>query len=179
MKSSALFSVKDQLEKESYFQILENSPLGNLCISASNKGLRFIKICIDDQLTVERPNEHTASTYEQLNQYFEKQRNQFDIVYDFSGYSDFSIRVWQQLLEIPFGKTISYLQLAIALGDAKVIRAAGTANGRNPIPIIIPCHRVIGSDGSMTGYALGIDKKEWLLGHENPRIFGSKQGELF
>jgi len=80
--------------------------------------------------------------------------------------SPFQIRVWNELQRIPYGNTLSYGQLARQLGDAKCIRAAGSANGRNPIAILIPCHRVIGSQGSLTGYAGGLDRKKWLLDHE-------------
>lgn len=80
--------------------------------------------------------------------------------------TDFQKRVWNELLKIPYGKTISYMQLAINLGDKKSIRAAGTANGKNPVAIIVPCHRVIGSNGDLVGYGGGLDKKKWLLEHE-------------
>lgn len=91
--------------------------------------------------------------------------------------TDFQQRVWRELLKIPFGSTISYLELARRLGDEKVIRAAAAANGKNPIAIIIPCHRVIGSDGSLTGYAGGLSRKKWLLLHEKSEQ--PKKGELF
>ena len=81
--------------------------------------------------------------------------------------SDFQKKVWNELTNIPFGKTISYSELALKLGDLKAIRAVASANGKNPIGVIIPCHRVIGSDGSLTGFAWGLDKKQWLLEHES------------
>lgn len=92
--------------------------------------------------------------------------------------SEFQQKVWNELTKIPYGKTISYLDLARRLGDEKVIRAAGTANGKNNIAIIVPCHRVIGSDGSLTGYAGGLHRKEWLLRHEGCWPPGG-QTELF
>lgn len=82
--------------------------------------------------------------------------------------TDFQKRVWQQLLDIPFGTTLSYLDLAKQLGDVKAIRAVASANGKNPLWIVVPCHRVIGTDGSLTGYAGGLWRKKWLLEHENP-----------
>jgi len=97
---------------------------------------------------------------------------------DLEGNTEFSIKVWNKLTQIPYGKTISYLQLAIDMGDQKCIRAAATANGRNPIPIIIPCHRVIGSDGSLTGYALGLEVKRKLLALENPIKYSDRQINL-
>ena len=101
----------------------------------------------------------------QLAAYFKGTLNHFTFPMAQSG-TDFQQRVWTQLQAIAFGKTINYNQLAIQLGDAKCIRAAGTANGRNNIAIIVPCHRVIGSDGSLTGYAGGLWRKQWLLEHE-------------
>ncbi|MDB4292924.1 methylated-DNA--[protein]-cysteine S-methyltransferase, partial [Maribacter sp.] len=89
--------------------------------------------------------------------------------------TDFQKKVWDALLEIPFGKTHSYMQLSKTLGDPKAIRAVAAANGKNPLWIIVPCHRVIGSDGSLTGYASGLHRKKWLLEHESP----SKQQSLF
>ncbi len=91
----------------------------------------------------------------------------------------FQERVWNELLEIPFGKTISYRELAIRLGDEKCIRAAASANGQNDIAIIVPCHRVIGSDGSLTGYAGGLWRKKWLLEHEAKFSGTATQGALF
>ena len=86
--------------------------------------------------------------------------------------------MWSELGKIPYGKTISYLELSKRIGDVKAIRAAGLANGKNNIAIIVPCHRVIGSNGSLTGYAGGLWRKEWLLKHERELVFG-KQPQLF
>lgn len=110
----------------------------------------------------------------QLQEYFEGKRKEFKLKLSPEG-TDFQKRVWKQLQEIPFGKTTSYQQMANQLGDPKVIRAAASANGKNPISIIIPCHRVIGSDGSLTGYAGGLHRKKWLLEFESP----SPQQTLF
>ncbi|MEZ4881989.1 MAG: methylated-DNA--[protein]-cysteine S-methyltransferase, partial [Flavobacteriaceae bacterium] len=110
----------------------------------------------------------------QLQEYFEGNRKEFNLKLSPKG-TDFQKRVWQQLQQIPFGKTTSYQQMANTLGDPKVIRAAASANGKNPISIIIPCHRVIGSDGSLTGYAGGLHRKKWLLEFESP----SAQQSLF
>ncbi len=101
----------------------------------------------------------------QLSDYFKGQLKQFDLPLQFTG-TDFQKKVWQQLVSINFGKTISYLQLAKQLGDEKCIRAAASANGKNPFAIIVPCHRVIGTDGSLTGYAGQLWRKQWLLDHE-------------
>lgn len=113
-------------------------------------------------------------TANQLREYFNGKRRQFDLKLHPAG-TDFQKRVWQALLEIPYGKTASYLQLSKKLGDVKAIRAVAAANGKNPLWIIVPCHRVIGSDGSLTGYAGGLHRKKWLLEHESP----IKQQSLF
>lgn len=110
----------------------------------------------------------------QLKQYFKGERTQFDVKLAPEG-TTFQKKVWKQLQTIPYGKTVSYQKMANELGDPKVIRAAASANGKNPISIVIPCHRVIGSDGSLTGYAGGLHRKKWLLELESPVT----QGTLF
>lgn len=102
----------------------------------------------------------------QFDEYFSGKRKIFDLPVRQEG-TEFQQRVWNELSKIAFGKTIGYLQLAKQLGDAKSIRAAASANGRNKLNIIVPCHRVIGSDGSLTGYGGGLPRKKWLLDHEN------------
>ena len=106
--------------------------------------------------------------YFQLQEYFNRERKEFNLPLEMEG-TDFQKRVWNELLKIPYGKTISYHTLAIRLGNGKVIRAAATANGSNPLPIVIPCHRVIGADGSMVGYGGGVELKERLLTLEGSR----------
>jgi len=111
--------------------------------------------------------------YPQLQEYFSGERKQFDLPLEIEG-TEFQKRVWNELLIIPYGRTISYKELAVKLGDEKVIRASASANGANPLPIVIPCHRVIGSDGSLIGYGSGLEIKEKLLILE-----GSRQRDLF
>ena len=108
----------------------------------------------------------TEQTVNQLQEYFLRKRLIFELPLSPDG-TEFYNKVWHELLNIPFGKTISYLELARRLGDEKVIRAAASANGKNPVAIIIPCHRVIGSNGSLTGYAGGLWRKQWLLDFES------------
>lgn len=110
----------------------------------------------------------------QLKEYFEGHRKEFDLKLNPTG-TDFQKKVWNALLEIPFGKTLSYLELSKRLGDVKAIRAVASANGKNPIWLVIPCHRVIGSNGDLIGYSAGLDRKKWLLEHESPL----KQTRLF
>ena len=176
MKDSARYSVKDNYDSiytESY-----ESPIGKLCIGASDSGLRFIKIIHEVKNKASNPNDITKAALEQLAAYFNKHLKTFDVPLDLKGYTSFSVKVWMALIDIPFGQTTSYMDLSRLLGDTKAIRAVGSANGRNPIPIIIPCHRVIGSDGSLTGFALGLDIKKQLLALENPDKFGLIQGSL-
>jgi methylated-DNA-[protein]-cysteine S-methyltransferase len=104
----------------------------------------------------------------QLNEYFCGRRRNFDLPLEFRG-TDFQRDVWSALLEIPFGETRSYLEVARSLGNPAAVRAVGAANGRNPISIIAPCHRVIGTSGELTGFGGGLEAKAWLLAHESPQ----------
>jgi len=154
---------------KSYFE----SPVGLIEITASNSGITSVDF-VKKRSGKVRNNEHATVCTSQLYEYFNKERKIFSLSLDLYG-TDFQKRVWNELLNIPYGKTLSYLQLAIKLGDKKSIRAVGTANGKNPIAIIIPCHRVIGSKGDLVGYGGGLDKKKFLLEHEGVLI----QQELF
>jgi methylated-DNA-[protein]-cysteine S-methyltransferase len=112
---------------------------------------------------------------QQLEEYFAGKRRNFDLPLKLQG-TEFQRRVWTQLTQIPFGETLSYGQLAQRLDNPKGSRAVGLANGRNPIAVIVPCHRVIGADGSLTGFGGGIPRKQWLLAHEGQ--FGSGEFSL-
>ncbi|WP_289060111.1 methylated-DNA--[protein]-cysteine S-methyltransferase [uncultured Zobellia sp.] len=150
------------------------TPLGTAKLEGDDNGLAAITVLDEDKsLSVDVPL-HLVEAAEQLQQYFAGTRSDFDIKLNPEG-TDFQKRVWEALLEIPFGKTVSYLDLSKTLGDVKAIRAVAAANGKNPLWIVVPCHRVIGSDGSLTGYAGGLHRKKWLLDHENP----VKQQSLF
>lgn len=150
------------------------SPLGTLEIEGDDQGIMAITF-LDKEVapTIDIP-ENLKDVVRQLDEYFAKKRTVFNLKLNPQGTS-FQTKVWTELQAIPFGKTASYLDMAKALGDPKVIRAAANANGKNPISIIIPCHRVIGSDGSLTGYGGGLHRKKWLLEHESP----IRQGSLF
>lgn len=150
------------------------TPIGFLEIKGDVLGLQSICYMDSEVITSEAIPEVLLSAVTQLNEYFNKTRTHFQLKLNPDG-TDFQKKVWRQLETIPFGKTGSYQGLAYNLGDPKVIRAAASANGKNPIAIVIPCHRVIGSDGSLTGYAGGLHRKKWLLEHESP----VKQGKLF
>ena len=144
-----------------------DSPLGSLLLEGDADGIQKLSVVEDPQdPSAEIPAE-LQSAAQQIHEYFQGQRSSFDLKLNPQGTS-FQKQVWTQLVEIPFGKTATYMDMAKRLGDPKSIRAAASANGKNPIMIIIPCHRVIGSDGSLTGYAGGLWRKKWLLEHESP-----------
>lgn len=145
-----------------------HSPAGILKVKGDKEGISAITFT---EKTVQPPQVVIPQVLEdavyQLEEYFLQKRTTFDLLLNPEG-TPFQKRVWEALQKIPYGSTISYLDLAKKLGNPKVIRAAASANGKNPISIIIPCHRVIGSDGSLTGYAGGLHRKKWLLTHESP-----------
>ncbi len=150
------------------------TPLGVAKLEGDENGLQTITVLNgEEEITKVIPEVLEDSVY-QLKEYFEGQRKDFTLELNPQG-TAFQKRVWKALLDIPFGKTTSYLTLSKTLGDAKAIRAVAGANAKNPIWIIVPCHRVIGSDGSLTGYAGGLYRKQWLLNHESE----SKQQSLF
>ncbi len=151
-----------------------NTPLGCTEICGDEIGISRIHILNDEtEISTKIPKE-LKEAVSQLQDYFNGKRTDFTFKINPLG-TDFQKKVWQELLNIPFGKTCSYLELSKKLGDVKAIRAVASANGKNPLWIVIPCHRVIGSDGSLTGYAGGLWRKKWLLEHENP----VKQESLF
>lgn len=150
-----------------------DSPVGILELSATNKGLSglcFVEEKNEDEIL----NGILENTIQQLDEYFNEGRKEFDIPIDVEG-TEFQQRVWGELIKIPFGITKTYLDVAKNLGDRNSLRAVGLANGKNKIAIIIPCHRVIGAKGELTGFAGGIWRKKWLLDHESKYI----QGTLF
>jgi methylated-DNA-[protein]-cysteine S-methyltransferase len=150
------------------------TPLGITQLRGDATGLSSITVLNSEEAITPIIPEVLEDAVYQLNEYFEGKRNSFDLTLNPTG-TDFQQRVWKLLLEIPYGKTVSYLTLSKKLGDVKAIRAVAGANGKNPLWIVVPCHRVIGSDGSLTGYAGGLSRKKWLLEHESP----VKQQSLF
>jgi O-6-methylguanine DNA methyltransferase len=150
------------------------SPLGLIEIRANENALIFVKPVTKNKKDYSAFDEETSSnpafavireTCRQLEEYFAGDRQAFTLPLSPQG-TDFQQRVWKQLQEIPYGKTISYAQLAQAVGNPKACRAVGSANGKNPLSIIIPCHRVIASDGGLGGYASGPEAKKQLLNLE-------------
>ncbi len=149
----------------SYISCFE-SPIGPLSITSSASHILEISFSRKQNLTSfsNLPTIH-LSCIDQLQQYFSGTLKAFDLPLKPVGTS-FQQKVWQALMKIPYGKTISYQKLSDSLGDPRAIRAVAAANGKNRIPVVIPCHRVIGSDGSLVGFAGGLKIKEWLLRHE-------------
>ena len=144
------------------------TPLGIAEITGDHTGITNINITdINADFSEEEIPALLLPAVTQLKQYFAGELKTFDLKLNPSG-TEFQKKVWQKLCEIPFGATTSYLKLSKDMGDAKAIRAVAGANGKNPLWVIVPCHRVIGSDGSLTGYAGGLWRKQWLLQHENP-----------
>ena len=151
------------------------SPVGKLKLVASDKGLTAILWENDDPkrvrlgtLVEDREHPVLQCVERQLQEYFAGSRTAFDLELDFVG-TDFQKKVWKALLAIPFGQTRSYAQIANEIGNPKAVRAVGAANGKNPISVVAPCHRVIGSNGALTGFAGGLDAKRYLLSHESGR----------
>jgi len=160
-----------EVEVKYYF-----SPVGWLKLSADCSGLKSIEFSeapVNPDKSFPR-NQHLIQTIGQLDEYFNKKRSDFDVVLNPDG-TAFQKQVWEMLKEIPFGETTTYGELARKMGKPGAMRAIGRANGTNKIPLIIPCHRVIGSDGSLTGFGGGIAQKRWLLDHERQ----TKASELF
>ncbi len=153
------------------------SPIGQLRLISGDKGLCAIlfkdgqNTRLSFEGTLEKDDGHVilVKAEKQLNEYFAKKRKAFDVKLDLRG-TIFQQMAWKQLQQIPYGTTISYSEQAKRVGDIKKARAVGMANGRNPIPIIVPCHRVIGESGKLTGYAGGLDIKQYLLAHENVAV---------
>ncbi|MBO6573556.1 methylated-DNA--[protein]-cysteine S-methyltransferase [bacterium] len=139
------------------------TPIGYLRILSNGSGITGIKFMDFDG--PEDPDIHTESAKTQLKEYFENKRDRFDLTLLPEG-TDFEQKVWSQLNNIPHGTTTSYGKIASYLGDKNFSQAVGSANGKNPIAVVIPCHRVIGSDNKLVGYAGGMERKEWLLKHE-------------
>lgn len=154
------------------------SPLGSIEIRANEAAISAVLFRSRPQDFTEAPvSEVIRQCITQLDEYFKGDRIIFELPLQPEGTS-FQTLVWKELQRIPYGETISYIELARRLGDEKVVRAAGAANGKNPVGIVIPCHRVIGANGKLVGYAGELWRKEWLLKHE-AAFAPKKAGRLF
>ena len=159
------------------FSTVVDSPVGPLTVVASNAGLRAVLWPTDSpkrvplgDITVRAEHPVLVEAARQLIEYFDGTRRDFDLPLDPTG-TDFQQQAWKALCSIPFATTVSYGEQAEQMGDRRKARAVGAANGRNPISIVVPCHRVVGSNGALTGFAGGIETKDWLLIHER-RVAG-------
>lgn len=144
------------------------SPFGDLRVLTSERGV--VAVVWPGDRRVNSPADATSNSIgqeaaQQLSEYFAGERTCFDLPLDLRG-TEFQKQVWESLATIPFGQTVSYAEQAERVGRPSAVRAVAAANGKNPVSIVLPCHRVIGSDGSLTGYAAGLDAKRWLLAHE-------------
>ena len=156
------------------------SPLGPLELVASDEGLVAVlwpddppdRVRLGDDLLESPDHPVLAKAADQLDEYFEGKRKDFDLPLDLRG-TEFQVAAWQSLAQIPYGETATYGEQAASLGRPKAVRAIGAANGRNPVSIILPCHRVVGANGSLTGFAAGLDAKRFLLDleQESARLF--------
>jgi len=150
---------------ENIFKTSVETPIGYLEITTNRDYL----LSIEFSGTFNQPSHYLPDILKesvtQIDEYFKGLRKEFNLNLQPDG-TDFQIKVWEQVKKVPFGKTVSYLEIARQTGSKNNTRAVGLANGKNPIPIIIPCHRVIGVNGKLTGYAGGLEKKRWLLQHE-------------
>ena len=158
------------------FTKYHTSPVGHIKIQCTESHVTLIHFVNEVGLE----NDHTElleKCISQLDEYFSGIRKNFDLPLGQTG-SEFQMNVWQHLLTIPYGKTISYLQLSKQIGDVKAIRAIAAANGKNNLAIVVPCHRVIGSNATLVGYAGGLAKKKWLLEHEMKVHSGIEQLSL-
>lgn len=141
-----------------------STPTGTLEIQASAKGItRIVFTDSPDKPVLSHPLLEQCKA--EIKEYLAGQRQQFDVALDQQG-TPFQQSVWKSLLEIPYGEVVSYRDIAEKINNPKAVRAVGAANGKNPISVIVPCHRVVGSNGSLTGYAWGLERKTWLLKHE-------------
>lgn len=163
-----------------YVKSYLSTPIGWFEISGSELGVRTVHFC-------EKPGETSAGLaadhpvsvcHRQMEEYFAGRRQVFDLKLDWGGHPEFQRQVWEELLKIPYGKTVSYSDIAERIGNPAAVRAVGLANRSNPTAIVVPCHRVIGKGGELRGYFYGLDTKMQLLRHENPVRF-AEQGELF
>lgn len=152
---------------------LLKTPLGTTFIEGDENGISKMSFSEEIFEAEEIPVELEEVSF-QVQEYFQRKRRNFSLKLNPQG-TEFQQKVWLELRNIPFGKTLSYYELAKKVGDVNAIRAVAAANGKNPLWLLVPCHRVIGSDGSLTGYAGGLWRKKWLLDHENP----VKQVSLF
>ena len=154
-----------------------SSPLGLIEIKGNEEGIASILFVAERKNKTVKVHASLKECVYQLEEYFKGIRTEFGLKINPQG-TEFQQKVWNALCTVPFGKTASYLDISKRIGDPNATRAVGSANGNNPLAIIVPCHRVIGASGKLVGYSAGLNKKEWLLTHERNILHG-KQTTLF
>lgn len=157
----------NQLHKLDY-----KSPIGIIEIIGTDEAICSVMFKDTDILVNLRTSETPKvleDCYCQIDEYFKGERHEFKLPFSYEG-TEFEKSVWNALTSIPYGKTVSYKDIAISISNEKAVRAVGSANGKNKLSILIPCHRIIGSNGKLTGYAGGLWRKEWLLRHEKAKF---------
>lgn len=152
------------------YKVYYKSPLGLIEIDGTEDGISFLGFVEEAPVCISEIHPSLRECMNQIDEYFNGERKSFSISMQLQG-TDFQKQVWKELLKIPFGETASYGDIAASIGNERAVRAVGSANGSNPISIIIPCHRVIGSSGKLVGYGGGLWRKEWLLRHEGNASF--------
>ena len=153
------------------------APFGVVTVIGSDLGIRFVMFANDahpkplEKLQISDTEIHGSvnDAITQLEEYFAGSRHDFELSLDLQG-TEFQVAAWNALADIPYGRTASYGQQAASIGRPKAVRAIGGANGRNPVAIVLPCHRIVGADGSLTGFGGGIEVKKWLLDHEQSML---------
>jgi methylated-DNA-[protein]-cysteine S-methyltransferase len=163
-----------QTAKKPMYYTEMDSPVGLLRLAGDGETLKVVEFAFGKWAKVSRADweqseKPFAEVIDQLRAYFAGQRKEFDLVLELQG-TPFQVTVWEALRTIPYGQTISYAELARRIGNPQAVRAVGLANGSNPIPIIVPCHRVIGSNGSLTGFGGGLENKQKLLALESGQL---------
>jgi len=159
-------------------KIYHQSPIGWLEIKGSEHGISSVKKVEQEGNDSTNVPKVLWDCADQLTEYFEGKRENFDLALDWSGNTEFNQSVWNELIQIPYGRTTNYATIAEKINNPKAVRAVGLANRNNPIAIIVPCHRVIAKNGDLQGYFYGLDVKRQLLQLENPKSF-AEQGSLF
>ena len=154
-----------------------DTPLGLVEISATARGIYSLRFVEKAEEEFDPANEHLQACIEQLEEYFNGERLLFNLMLDPVG-TEFQTKVWRELQNIPFAQTATYMRVAKNIKAPDAVRAVGNACGKNRLWLLVPCHRVIGSDGKLTGYAGGLDRKRWLLEHERGVLYG-RQTLLF
>lgn len=150
---------------EHMFKSTISTPVGYLEITTDEEFLLSVKFTGEFTQKADFQPDILKETIQQITGYFNGERKEFNVRIKPAG-SSFQLKVWEQVMKVPYGQTSSYLDIAHQTGSKNNTRAVGLANGKNPLPIIIPCHRIIGTNGKLTGYAGGLEKKKWLLQHE-------------